>query len=55
MPLDAKLGKWVIAEISFTALAGRPKVLTNHGDSSFEVNEHGKIIVPDSATISDIK
>lgn len=55
MPLDAKLGKWVIAKITFTPLSGQPKVLTEHGDVSFEVVPHSGIVLPDSATISNIK
>jgi hypothetical protein len=55
MPLDAKLGKWVIAKITFTPVSGQPKVLTEHGDASFEVVPHSGIVLPDSATISNIK
>jgi hypothetical protein len=55
MPLDAKLGKWIISQITFTPVSGEPKRLMEHGDSSFEVVAHGDIVLPDSATISDIK
>jgi hypothetical protein len=55
VPLDAKLGKWVITEITFQPLAGEKRVLSKHGDSSFQVVAHGKIVLPDSATISNIK
>jgi hypothetical protein len=55
VPLDAKLGKWVITEITFEPLAGETRVLSKHGDSSFQVVAHGKIVLPDSATISNIK
>jgi hypothetical protein len=55
MPLDARLGKWVITKITFTPLSGQPKVLTEHGGVSFEVVPHSEIVLPDSATISDIK
>jgi hypothetical protein len=55
MPLDARLGKWIISQISFMPISGEPKKLMEHGDSSFEVVAHGDIILPDSATISDIK
>lgn len=55
MPLDAKLGRWVISRIRFTPVSGQPKVLAEHGDVSFEVVPHGGIVLPDSATISNIK
>ncbi len=55
MPLDAKLGKWIISQITFTPVSGEPKRLMEHGDSSFEVVAHGDIVLPDSATVSDIK
>ncbi|MGD0404604.1 MAG: hypothetical protein ABSB66_15575 [Candidatus Acidiferrales bacterium] len=55
MPLDAKLGKWVISEITFAPISGSSKLLSEHGESSFEVVAHGAIILPDSATVSDIK
>ena len=55
MPLDAKLGKWVISRITFTPISGVAKVLSDRGDSAFEVVAHGGIVLPDSATVSDIK
>jgi hypothetical protein len=55
MPLEAKLGKWVISEIAFTPGGGAAKSLGKHRDSSFEVVAHGDIVLPDSATVSDIK
>jgi hypothetical protein len=55
MALDAKLGKWIISQITFTPVSGEPKRLMEHGDSSFEVVAHGDIVLPDSATVSDIK
>jgi hypothetical protein len=55
MPLDAKLGKWFISRITFQPASGEPKLLSEHGDSSFEVVPHGEIVLPDSATVSDIK
>ena len=55
IPLDAKLGKWVISQITFTPDTGEPKRLMEHGDSSFEVVAHGDIVLPNSATVSDIK
>jgi hypothetical protein len=55
VPLDAKLGKWVITEITFIPLAGEAKMLSKHGDFSFQVVAHGNIVLPDSATISNIK
>jgi hypothetical protein len=55
MPLEAKLGKWVISEITFTPAGGAAKSLGKHGDSSFEVIAHGAVILPDTATVSDIK
>jgi hypothetical protein len=56
MPLDAKVGKWTISEIAFSPTAGgAPKRLSKHGDSSFEVVAHGRIVLPDSATVSDVK
>lgn len=55
MPLDAKVGRWVVSEIGFVPLAGAPKPLRQHGDSSFEVIEHGPIVLPDSGTISNIQ
>ena len=56
LPIDAKVGKWVITKILLRPLpGGEDKELSKHGDSSFEVVARGKIILPDSATISDIK
>jgi|ERR1700722_2905581 hypothetical protein len=55
IPLGAKLGKWVISQITFTPDTGEPKVLMEHGDSSFEVVAHGDLVLPNSATVSDIK
>lgn len=55
MALDAKLGKWVVSGITFTPFAGQAKALAKHGDSLFEVVAHGEVILPDSATVSDIK
>jgi hypothetical protein len=55
MPLDAKLGRWVVAEIAFTPVSGQEKTLLKHGDLSFQVVAHGEIVLPESATISDIK
>jgi hypothetical protein len=56
MPLDAKIGKWNIDTITFTpAPSGSVKVLGKHGESSFEVVAHDEIVLPDSATVSDIK
>jgi hypothetical protein len=55
VPLDAKLGKWVISEITFKPYAGTAKTLAKHGDTSFEVVAHGQLILPDGATVSDIK
>src|SRR5271154_6133081 len=55
MPLDAKPGKWIISQISFMPITGEPKKLMEHGDSAFEVVAHGDIILPDSATVTDIK
>jgi hypothetical protein len=56
MPLEAKLGKWTIAEITFTPLPwGEVKVLSKHGNSTFDVDAHKGIVLPDSATVSDIK
>jgi len=55
IPLSGKLGKWVISQITFTPDTGEPKQLTEHGDSSFEVVAHGNIVLPDSATVTDIK
>jgi len=55
LPLDAKLGKWTISEITFAPVAGGAKVLAKHGDSSFEVVPHAPIVLPDSATVADIK
>jgi hypothetical protein len=56
LPLDAKVGKWVVMKISFQPLASSPaKELNKHGESSFQVVPRRDIILPDSATISDIK
>jgi len=56
LPLDAKVGKWTIRNISFQTSAPSPeKKLTAEGDLSFQVVPHGEIILPDSATISNIK
>jgi hypothetical protein len=55
IPLDGKLGKWTISQIRFAPITGEPKLLTEHGDSSFEVTAHGEIVLPDSATVSDLK
>jgi hypothetical protein len=55
MPLESKLGKWVVSQITFTPVSGEPKRLTEHGDLSFEVVPHAAIVLPDSATVSDIK
>jgi len=55
MPLEAKLGKWVISKISFAPISGDAKVLSQHGESSFEVVAHGPVVLPDGATVSDIK
>jgi hypothetical protein len=56
MPLDAKIGKWNIDAITFApSPSGSVKVLAKHGESSFEVIAHGEVILPDGATVSDIK
>ncbi|MFZ0638174.1 MAG: hypothetical protein WA020_13910 [Candidatus Acidiferrales bacterium] len=56
MPLDAKLGKWTIRKITFQPLASSPeKELTTSGDVSFQVTPHGEVVLPDSATVSEIK
>lgn len=55
LPFDAKLGKWVISGITFTPFAGTAKTLAKHGDTSFEVVAHGDLILPDGATVTDIK
>ena len=56
MPLDAKVGKWTIRKISFQTLAPAPeKELAKNGDMSFQVVSHGDVILPNSATVSDIK
>jgi hypothetical protein len=55
LPFDAKLGKWVISEITFTPFAGTAKTLAKHGDTSFEVVAHGELVLPDGTTVSDIK
>jgi hypothetical protein len=56
LPLDAKLGKWVVMKISFVPSApSSPKELNKHGDSSFEVVARRDVILPENATISDIK
>jgi hypothetical protein len=55
IPLNAKAGKWNISEITFQPVSGEQKVLSKHGDLSFEVVPHGNIVLPGSATISEIK
>ncbi len=56
MPLDAKPGKWTIKSISFQTLAPSPeKALTKNGDLSFQVISREDVILPNSATVSDIK
>jgi hypothetical protein len=56
IPLDEKLGDWTVSKITFMPLGGPPaKELTVHGDLSFRVIAHGDIVLPDSATVSDIK
>lgn len=56
MPLDAKLGKWSVRKITFQALAPSPeKELMKNGDLLFQVVSHGEVILPNSATVSDIK
>lgn len=56
MPLDAKPGKWTIKNITFQTLAPSPeKTLTSNGDLSFQVISRDDVILPNSATISDIK
>ncbi len=53
--LEAKLGRWSVSEISFQPTASDTKVLNKQGALAFEVVPHGAIVLPDSATISDIK
>jgi hypothetical protein len=56
MPLDAKLGKWTIRKIAFQALAPSPeKELAKSGATSFQVIPRNGVVVPSSATVSDIK
>lgn len=56
MPLDAKLGKWTIMKISFQPSApSAEKELSRNGDLSFQVDPHGDVVLPDSATVSGIK
>jgi hypothetical protein len=56
VPLDAKLGKWTIRQVAFIPSAGGPmKDLTKQGDLSFQIIAHGDVILPDGATISDIR
>jgi hypothetical protein len=56
MPLEAKLGKWTITKISFQASApSSEKELKRNGVLSFQVVPHGELILPDRATVSDIK
>jgi hypothetical protein len=56
LPLDAKVGKWVVTKISFQPLApAPPKELTKHGELSFQVFARRDVFLPESATISDIK
>ena len=54
--LDEKLGRWKVAKVAFTPSAGgQGKELARHGDMSFQVVAHGEVILPDAATISDIR
>jgi len=57
MPLDAKLGKWTINKITFRMFVQpqAEKEITKSGIMSFQVIEHGEVIRPGSATISDIR
>lgn len=56
LPVDAKLGKWVISAITFAPdQGGGQTLLSKHGNLSFEVVAGEKIVSPDSATVSDIK
>jgi len=56
IPLDAKLGKWAIKKITFQALAPSPeKELRKSGDLSFQIVPHRDLIIPDSATVSNIE
>ena len=56
LPLDAKLGKWVIKAISFQSFAQAPeKELAKSGSLFFQVTQHQEIILPNKATVSDLK
>lgn len=57
MPLNAKLGKWTINRITFQTFAQpqAEKELTKSGLTSFQVVPHGEVILPDGATVSDIR
>jgi len=57
MPLDAKLGKWTIGKIGFQASApsSEKMLILKNGDLSFQVVPHGEVVLPNSATVSDIK
>jgi hypothetical protein len=56
LPLDAKLGKWVVKKISYRPAGTLDvKELTTSGDLSFEVSAHEEIIVPSAARVTQIK
>jgi hypothetical protein len=55
VPLNAAIGKWDISRITFTPVSGQEKVLSQNGHPSFEVVAHGEIVLPGTATISNIK
>lgn len=57
MPLDAKLGKWTINKITFQTFV-QPQIereLMKSGVTSFQVIQHVEVILPGSATVSDIQ
>jgi hypothetical protein len=56
LPLDAKLGKWMITAISFQSFAQAPvRELVKGGSLFFQVTQHQEIILPNNATVSDLK
>jgi hypothetical protein len=57
IPLDEQLGEWVISRVTFAPSAGgqKPKELVKRGDLAFQIIAHGDIVVPDGATVSEIR
>jgi hypothetical protein len=56
LPVDAKLGKWMVSSITFAPQAGGgQKELNKNGALSFDVIPGSNVVDPEKVTVLDIK